>query len=134
MTDVHEYLSAHARRVDEALDRFLSAYEGVPEGLHEALRYSLFPGGKRLRPALAMGACEAVCGAPEPALMAGCALELIHTYSLVHDDLPCMDDDAIRHGLPTRGAAPWMRYAGLVESGNARSSQTVDEVVYGAKD
>jgi geranylgeranyl diphosphate synthase type II len=101
LTDVQGYLAAHARRVDEALERFLSSYEGVPEGLHEALRYSLFPGGKRLRPALTLGACEAVCGAPEAALAAACAIELIHTYSLVHDDLPCMDDDAIRRGLPT---------------------------------
>ncbi len=96
-----EYLAAHARRVDEALEEFLSSYEGVPEGLHEAMHYSLFPGGKRLRPALALGACEAVGGAPDMALAAACALEMIHTYSLVHDDLPCMDNDAIRRGLPT---------------------------------
>ncbi len=101
MIDLSAYLAAHARRVDEALERFLSTYEGVPEGLHEALHYSLFPGGKRLRPAIALGACEAVCGDPAPALYAACAIELIHTYSLVHDDLPCMDDDAIRRGLAT---------------------------------
>jgi geranylgeranyl diphosphate synthase type II len=98
---VSAYLAAHAKRVDEMLERFLSMYEGVPDGLHEALHYSLFPGGKRLRPALALGACEVVCGDPAPALHAACALELIHTYSLVHDDLPCMDDDAIRRGLAT---------------------------------
>jgi len=101
LIDVNAYLAAHARRVDEALEQFLSAYEGAPEGLNEALHYSLFPGGKRLRPALALGACEVVCGDPAPALPAACAIELIHTYSLVHDDLPCMDDDAIRRGLAT---------------------------------
>lgn len=99
--DVNEFLAAKALRIDEALRRFLAAYDGVPEGLHEALTYSLFPGGKRLRPALMLSACEVVCGDLEPALPAACAIELIHTYSLVHDDLPCMDDDAIRRGLAT---------------------------------
>jgi len=101
LIDVSAYLAAHAKRVDEALERFLSTYEGVPDGLHDALHYSLFPAGKRLRPALVLGACEAICGDVAPALPAACAIELIHTYSLVHDDLPCMDDDAIRRGMAT---------------------------------
>ena len=69
--------------------------------LNEAMRYSLLAGGKRLRPVLAMAFCE-VCGAPaETALDPACALELLHTYSLIHDDLPCMDDDELRRGKPT---------------------------------
>jgi len=98
---VNEFLAKRALMVDEALRQFLADYDGVPEGLHEAITYSLFPGGKRMRPGLLLGACEAICGKPEPALPAACAIELIHTYSLVHDDLPCMDDDAIRRGLAT---------------------------------
>ncbi len=99
--DVTQYLADRARMVDDALERYLNDYEGVPFEFEEALRFSLFPGGKRLRPALVFGAAEAVCGNSGPALPAACAIELIHTYSLVHDDLPCMDDDDIRRGLPT---------------------------------
>jgi geranylgeranyl diphosphate synthase type II len=98
---MNAYLAAHAKRVDDALEKFISTYEGAPEALLQAIHYSLFPAGKRLRPALALGACEVVCGDPAPALEAACALELIHAYSLVHDDLPCMDDDAIRRGMAT---------------------------------
>ena len=65
------------------------------------MRYSLLGGGKRLRPILALAACEAVGGAPETALSLACAVEMIHTYSLIHDDLPCMDNDDLRHGRPT---------------------------------
>jgi geranylgeranyl diphosphate synthase type II len=77
--------------------------EAPPElaRLHEAMRYSLDAGGKRLRPALCLAACEAVGGAPEAALPVAAALELVHTYSLIHDDLPCMDDDDLRRGRPT---------------------------------
>jgi geranylgeranyl diphosphate synthase type II len=98
---VNEFLTQRALMVDDELRRFLAAYDGIPERLHEAITYSLFPGGKRVRPGLMLGACEVVCGKPDPALPAACAVELIHTYSLVHDDLPCMDDDAIRRGLAT---------------------------------
>ncbi len=98
---VNEFLAKRALLVDEELRTFLASYDGIPEALHEAITYSLFPGGKRMRPGLMLGACEVICGKPEPALAAACAIELIHTYSLVHDDLPCMDDDAIRRGLAT---------------------------------
>lgn len=101
MIDAKQFLAERARVVDEALESFLSDYDGIPADLEEAIRFSLFPGGKRLRPALAMGAAEAVCGSYAPSMPAACAIELIHTYSLVHDDLPCMDDDDIRRGLPT---------------------------------
>jgi geranylgeranyl diphosphate synthase type II len=65
------------------------------------MAYSLFAGGKRLRPGLALGACELLCGDDTPALPAACAIEMIHTYSLIHDDLPAMDDDDLRRGMPT---------------------------------
>ena len=95
------FLEAKKRRVEAALHAYVSTWGDVPEPLGEAMRYSLFAGGKRLRPALALGAAEVVCGDDAPALPAACALEMIHTYSLIHDDLPAMDDDAMRRGKPT---------------------------------
>ena len=81
----------------------LSAWVGVdaPAGLGDAMRYAVLDGGKRLRPLLVLAACEAVAGNAEAALRAGCAVELIHAYSLVHDDMPCMDNDVLRRGKPT---------------------------------
>jgi len=88
-------------RVETALDRALPAATIVPQRLHEAMRYAVLGGGKRVRPLLTFAAGEAV-GAPLAALeAAACAVELIHAYSLVHDDLPCMDDDDLRRGKPT---------------------------------
>ena len=88
-------------RVDRALDRFLLR-EGVAPGvLHKAMRYSVFAGGKRLRPFLCVGAAELCGGRAERVLPTACALEALHTYSLVHDDLPAMDDDDLRRGRPT---------------------------------
>lgn len=72
-----------------------------PAALHQAMRYSVMAGGKRLRPILCMAACEAVGGASAPALLPGIAIEILHTYTLIHDDLPCMDDDELRRGRPT---------------------------------
>jgi geranylgeranyl diphosphate synthase type II len=96
-----EYLARAAEAVDAFLDAVVPAAEAPPGALHGAMRHLLFPGGKRLRPALALAACEA-CGRPaERALPVAAAVELIHTYSLVHDDLPCMDDDSERRGRPT---------------------------------
>ena len=95
------YLAQRTRLVDEALDRFLPAKDQAPARLHEAMRYSIFAGGKRLRPVLVLVAAEACGGAIENALPAACAVECIHTYSLIHDDLPCMDDDDLRRGRPT---------------------------------
>ena len=81
----------------------LSAWVGVnaPAGLGDAMRYAVLDGGKRLRPLLVLAACEAVQGNAEAALRAACAVELIHAYSLVHDDMPCMDNDVLRRGKPT---------------------------------
>jgi len=87
--------------VDAALDRWLPPATEPPQMLHKAMRYSLFAGGKRLRPAVALAACRAVGGRDDDALTAACALEMLHTYSLIHDDLPSIDDDSLRRGRPT---------------------------------
>jgi geranylgeranyl diphosphate synthase type II len=99
--EVREFLEAKAARTVEALEGYLATWEGAPIRLVEAARYSLFAGGKRLRPALALGAAEVVCGEDTPAVPAACAIEMIHTYSLIHDDLPAMDNDDLRRGRPT---------------------------------
>jgi geranylgeranyl diphosphate synthase type II len=83
------------------LDDLLPPADARPVKLHEAMRYSVFGGGKRLRPLLCIAACEACGGTAEQALPAACALELLHTYTLIHDDLPAMDDDTLRRGRPT---------------------------------
>jgi geranylgeranyl diphosphate synthase, type II len=88
-------------RIEAALDRFSNLGPGCPARLKEAMRYSLLAPGKRLRPMLVLLAAEACGGAIEPALPAACAVEMIHAYSLVHDDLPAMDDDDLRRGRPT---------------------------------
>jgi geranylgeranyl diphosphate synthase type II len=95
------YLEARCRLVDEALDRFLPKVKTRPATIHEAMRYSLFAGGKRLRPILCLAAAEACGGSVEAALPPAAAVECLHTYTLVHDDLPCMDDDDLRRGMPT---------------------------------
>jgi len=94
-------LAERRRRVDGALERWLPVQGNQPPLVHEAMRYSVFAGGKRLRPILALLACEAVGGDPENAMPAAAALEMIHTYSLIHDDLPAMDDDDYRRGRRT---------------------------------
>ena len=99
--DTRAYLAERRILVDRALDAWLPAADQPPETLHAAMRHLLFPGGKRLRPALAFAAAEAVGAVPERALPAAAAVELVHTYSLVHDDLPCMDDDDERRGRPS---------------------------------
>jgi geranylgeranyl diphosphate synthase type II len=99
--DVRAYLAERAALVDRFLERQLPPPDAEPALLHAAMRHLLFPGGKRLRPALALAACEAVGSPPERALPLAAALEIVHTYSLVHDDLPCMDDDVERRGRPT---------------------------------
>jgi len=96
-----EYLVHQQKRVDAALDRWVPAESQDPSIIHRAMRYSLFAGGKRIRPLLAMAAAEAVCDNPDGVADAACALELIHTYSLIHDDLPALDNDDLRRGRPT---------------------------------
>ena len=99
--EVQEYLRRAAQTVDAALDSLIPKLNTKPASIHKAMRYSLFAGGKRLRPAIALAAAEACGGTSEAALHAACAVECIHTYSLIHDDLPCMDDDDLRRGRPT---------------------------------
>jgi geranylgeranyl diphosphate synthase type II len=95
------YLDRQSKKIDRALDATLPSPRELPSSLHEAMRYAVFSGGKRVRPILTLAACEAVGGSDKDALAAACALELIHNYSLVHDDLPCMDNDDLRRGRPT---------------------------------
>lgn len=99
--EVKTYLRLQQRRVDAQLENLMPPADTYPEVVHEAMRYSLFAGGKRVRPALALATAEALDGDEETSLQLACALELIHTYSLIHDDLPAMDDDDYRRGLPT---------------------------------
>jgi geranylgeranyl diphosphate synthase type II len=95
------YLRSRRKEIDRALDYYLPKTNVKPTTLHKAMRYSLFAGGKRLRPILCLAAAEACRGRVSNALPLACALECIHTYSLVHDDLPSMDNDDYRRGRPT---------------------------------
>ena len=99
--NLKDYLAERSAIVDRALDRFLPKATAKPPTIHKAMRYSLFAGGKRLRPVLCLAAAEACGGDLNDALAAACAVECIHTYSLIHDDLPCMDNDDYRRGRLT---------------------------------
>ena len=99
--NLEDYLKSKKEIVDTALERYLPGVSSVPPIIFESVRYSVFAGGKRLRPILCLAAAEAVGGKADIALPAACALEMIHTYSLIHDDLPAMDDDDYRRGKPT---------------------------------
>jgi len=101
MNDLPAYLKNLVETVNARLEVLLPPAKERPAKLHEAMRYSVFAGGKRLRPALCIAACEACGGTVVQALPAACALELLHTYTLIHDDLPAMDDDTLRRGQPT---------------------------------
>ena len=99
--DLSRWLNLRSAEVDRALDRALPKESKKPATIHKAMRYSLFAGGKRMRPALVLAAAEA-CGKPNPDTFSlACAVECIHTYSLIHDDLPGMDNDDLRRGKPT---------------------------------
>ena len=99
VTDFSAWMAAQGARVEQALSDWVPA--STPAGLGEAMRYAVLDGGKRLRPLLVLAAAEAVQGHADAALRAACAAELIHAYSLVHDDMPCMDNDVLRRGKPT---------------------------------
>src|SRR5213082_2731988 len=99
--NLKSYLVTRQKLIDRALDRYLPKANRKPTTLHRAMRYSLFAGGKRLRPILCLAAAEACRGKIDDALPLACAIECIHTYSLVHDDLPSMDNDDFRRGRPT---------------------------------
>jgi farnesyl diphosphate synthase len=98
---LQEALAAASKAVDAALDQVLPKPQGLQARVQEAMRYATFAGGKRLRPFLVLHASRLFGVADENALRAAAAIEVLHTYSLVHDDLPCMDDDALRRGRPT---------------------------------
>ncbi len=97
--DLGAWSAERLARVEQALSTWVAA--DAPAGLGEAMRYAVLDGGKRLRPLLVLAAAEAVGGNLQAALRAACAVELIHAYSLVHDDMPCMDNDVLRRGKPT---------------------------------
>lgn len=99
--DLKVYLKEKIALVDAALEQYLPREEERPQSIHKAMRYSIFAGGKRVRPVLMLAACEAVGGQIDKAMPSACAMEMIHTYSLIHDDLPAMDDDDFRRGRPT---------------------------------
>ena len=99
--DIDRYLREKKETVDSALERYFPKEVGFPTSIHKAIRHSLFAGGKRIRPILSMAAYEAAGGEGSGVLPFACALEMIHTYSLIHDDLPAMDDDDYRRGKPT---------------------------------
>jgi geranylgeranyl diphosphate synthase type II len=99
--DLVAYLAEQRAVVDAALERALPPAETVPDALHRAMRHSVFAGGKRLRPMLVIAGAEAIGTAADSVLPAACAVEMIHTYSLIHDDLPAFDDEELRRGQPT---------------------------------
>ncbi len=101
MFNLDQYLDTTGKRINIALNKLLPPESTQPPTIHKAMRYSIFAGGKRIRPVLTLAACEAVGGKPAAAMPLACAVECIHTYSLIHDDLPCMDDDDLRRGRLT---------------------------------
>lgn len=99
--ETREFLKDTVKLVDRALNQMIPSARTKPSTIHEAMRYSIFAGGKRIRPAVVVASCLACGGEKQQALPFACAVESIHTYSLIHDDLPCMDDDDFRRGRPT---------------------------------
>jgi geranylgeranyl diphosphate synthase type II len=99
--NLQQFLATRTKAVNAALDKFLPSEKTKPATIHKAMRYSLFAGGKRMRPALCLAAAEACGGSDAAAMPLACAVECIHTYSLIHDDLPAMDNDDFRRGKPT---------------------------------
>ena len=99
--DFQSWAASRQSRIEALLDKVLTAPRIVPERLHAAMRYAVLGGGKRVRPLLAFAGGELAQADPERVAIAGAAVELLHAYSLVHDDLPCMDDDVLRRGKPT---------------------------------
>src|SRR5215469_15196398 len=99
--DLEQFLASSTASVNDALDKFLPSETTKPATIHKAMRYSLFAGGKRMRPAVLLAAAQTCGGSEKDAMPLACAVECIHTYSLIHDDLPAMDDDDFRRGKPT---------------------------------
>ncbi len=101
LNQIFSELKLQRDAIEEALDVYSRPWPGCPERLNSAIRYSLLSPGKRMRPLLSLLACEAVSGFWKPAIPVACAVEFVHVYSLIHDDLPAMDNDALRRGIPT---------------------------------
>jgi geranylgeranyl diphosphate synthase type II len=101
MTSLREFLAEQQTLIDAALDRLTPSAASEPATIHKAVRYSLFAGGKRIRPILCLQAAAAICDAAPGRVETACSLEMIHTYSLIHDDLPALDNDDYRRGKPT---------------------------------
>ena len=120
VNDLQEYLTARRTAIDAALLSALPSPPSCPPAVADAMRYSISAGGKRLRPILCLASAEAVGGEWQQAMPAACALEFIHTYSLIHDDLPAMDNDVLRRGQPARPGPSWHR----TSSCSARSTTT----------
>lgn len=99
--NLKSYLKRQATEIELALNMAMPSEDVRPSELHKAMRYAVFTGGKRLRPILCLAACKAICGDNSAAMAPAMAIEILHTYTLVHDDLPCMDDDIERRGKPT---------------------------------
>lgn len=99
--DIKIYIENKKKIIDRALDRYLPASKERPQIIHMAMRYAVFPGGKRIRPIFAIAGFEACGGKGDSIMPVACAIELVHSYTLVHDDLPCMDDDDLRRGRKT---------------------------------
>ncbi len=99
--NLEDYIAKKTELVNRGLEKLLAKEDEYPQTLHKAMRYSLFAGGKRLRPVLVLAAAQAVGGEADDALNTACAFECIHTYSLIHDDLPAIDNDDLRRGRPT---------------------------------
>ena len=130
--DVYAYFEEQIPKVNRVLDEVIPAADTEPAQLHAAMRHILFPGGKRLRPVLAMAAAEAVGSPGERALPLAAAVELVHTYSLLHDDLPCMDDDDERRGVPSVHIA--FGEAVAVLAGDALLASAFEVIAKGAPD
>ncbi len=101
MFDLKSYMNERSAMINRALEREMPSANTPPARLHEAMRYSVFSGGKRLRPILCLAAAEAVGAPTEIAILPAAAIEIFHTYTLIHDDLPSMDNDELRRGMPT---------------------------------
>src|ERR1051325_10504808 len=99
--DLQAYLASRRGIVDRALDRYIQTHQGHSQTIWKAMQYALFPGGKRIRPILTLAAGELFGASPKSLLPFACAIEFIHAYSLVHDDLPALDNDDVRRGAPT---------------------------------
>lgn len=130
--DFRETLKAYTGMVDEALQKEVAQKDNIQFGIYQAMRYSLFAGGKRVRPVLALAACETVGGNVKDALPFAAALEMIHTYSLIHDDLPAMDDDDLRRGKPT--CHKKFGEAMAILAGDALLNQAYQTMLRAAKD